>query len=587
MRTRKIFTLFIAIILVLNMVACGGNTTTKSDGAGTDSAATASGDRAPAATADSASAATANSVPAATANSVPAAAGDSVSAVAGDSVSAVAGDSVSAVAVDSIPAAAGYNVTWDDMAEIVVMYPAMSSIPPGLSAVEYAINEITEKEINTHVKLLMTESGSHDQQLNLMMSANEQLDLVVTIPAGASSFSSMVSQNQLKDITGLMETHAPRALATVGELIKGTQINGRTYGLTCYNSFASGIYINMRTDVLKDLGMLEKAEGMTSFTEFEELLTAVKNSEKWNYLAGIVPSDSRGSVLTHNTSVAYADKFADCKFMDNLGNSQAAVAVLDGSKTVEGTFATAEWRHNYEITKSWYDKGYVYKDSATTSEMGASLIKSNVAFAYTAQVELGSETSIDDNCGMDMTSVMITQIPITTGTLVKYTWGVPSISKEPEAAVTFLEMLFSDTRIANLFAWGVEGMDYQVGADGVAGYIEGNEEPAYHTVPFLNPNKFTVLPWSGDDPNQNELAKENMAKAIHSPFLGFSADMSAVTSEVGAITNVIAEYQAQIASGAADEKTYEAFLEKLETSGIGKIIETYQKQLDQWLEIAG
>ena len=62
------------------------------------------------------------------------------------------------------------------------------------------------------------------------------------------------------------------------------------------------------------------------------------------------------------------------------------------------------------------------------------------------------------------------------------------LEKSREAAVTFLEMLFNDTRIANLFAWGVEGVDYQVGADGVAGYIEGNEEPAYQTVPFLDPN---------------------------------------------------------------------------------------------------
>lgn len=482
---------------------------------------------------------------------------------------------------------AGYNVTWDDMADIVVMYPAMSSIPPGLQAVEDAINEITEKEINTHVHLLMTESGSHDQQLNLMMSANEQLVLVVTIPMGASSFSTMVSQNQLKDITLLMEEYAPCALNTVGELIKGTQIDGRTYGLTCYNSFASGIYINMRTDVLEDLGLLKKAESMTSFTEFEEILEAVKNSEKWNYLAGIVASDSRGSILTHNTSIAYADRFADCTFMDNLGNSQAAVAVLDGSETVVGTFATKEWKHNYEMVKSWYDKGYVYKDSATTSEMGASFIKSNVAFSYTAQAELGAETSIDDSCGMDMTSVRIIQIPITTGTLVKFTWGVPSISKEPEAAVTFLEMLFNDPRIANLFAWGVEGVDYQVGPDGVAGYIDGNEEPAYHTVPFLNPNKFTVLPWTGDAPDQNEVAQSLMDGAIHSPFLGFAADMSAVTNEISAITNVISEYQAQIASGAAEVRTYEEFLEKLETSGIDKIINTYQEQLDSWLEING
>lgn len=489
--------------------------------------------------------------------------------------------SPSAVRDDS--AAAAYNVTWDDTADIVVMYPAMSSIPSGLPAVEAAINEITEKEINTHVHLLMTESGSHDQQLNLMMSANEQLDLVVTIPAGASSFSTMAAQNQLKDITGLMETYAPTTLSTVGELIRGTQINGKTYGLTCYNSFASGIYIHMRTDVLEDLGLTQKAEAMTTFTEFEELMAAVKASDKWNYLAGIVSTDSRGSVLANNTSVAYADKFADCTPMDNLGNTQAAVAVQEGANKVINTFASKAWKANNDMVKAWYDKGYVYKDSATTSEMGASLIKSNVSFAYMSQVELGAEAGVDDSCGMDMTSVMVTRMPITTSTLTKFTWVVPNISKEPEAAVTFLEMMFTDPRVANLLAWGVEGVDYEVGADGVAGYIAGNEDPAYHTVPFLNPNKFIVRPWTGDDPKLNELALENMAGAIHSPYLGFAADTTAVTNEISAITNVIAEYQAQLVSGSADAGTCEAFLDKLAASGIQKVVDLYQEQLDRWL----
>lgn len=477
-----------------------------------------------------------------------------------------------------------YNITWEDMAEIVVMYPAMSSIPSGLEDVETAINEITEKEINTHVKLLMTESGSHDQQLNLMMSANEQLDLVVTIPAGASSFSTMASQGQLMDITEIMEAYAPKTLATVGDLIRGTQMDGRTYGLTCYNSFATGIFINMRTDVLRDLNLLEKAENITSFTEFEEIMKAVKESGEWNYLAGIAPSDSRGSVLANNTSVAFADKFDDCRPMDNLGNTQAAVAVLDSSAQVVNTFATEEWKHNCDIVREWYDKGYVYKDSSTTSEMGASIIKANAAFSYICQAELGSEANINANCGMDMTSVLVTKLPITTGSLTKFTWGVPTISKEPKAAVTFLEMLFNDSRVANLFIWGREGIDYEVGADGIAKYIEGNEEPAYHSDAFLAPNKFTVCPWEGDDPLQLEKARQNMAHALTSDYLGFSVDTSSLSNEVSAVTNVIAQYQAQLSSGVADDSVYEDFLRKLDTSGIDKMINLYQEELDQWLE---
>ncbi len=49
------------------------------------------------------------------------------------------------------------------MAEITVAYLSMGALPPGLADVEEAINEITEKEINTHVTLEVIESGNYAQ----------------------------------------------------------------------------------------------------------------------------------------------------------------------------------------------------------------------------------------------------------------------------------------------------------------------------------------------------------------------------------------------------------------------------------------
>ncbi|MFR8318645.1 MAG: hypothetical protein ACLU94_10940 [Catenibacillus sp.] len=108
------------------------------------------------------------------------------------------------------------------------------------------MNEITESEINTHVSLRMIEVGNYDQQMNLMMSSGEQVDLAITMPAGPSSFATMTSQKQLMDITNLLEEYAPRALAGVGSLIGGTQINGHTYAFPAYKSFSRIISICAR-----------------------------------------------------------------------------------------------------------------------------------------------------------------------------------------------------------------------------------------------------------------------------------------------------------------------------------------------------
>ena len=167
------------------------------------------------------------------------------------------------------------------MADIIVVYPTMSTIQSGLQDVEDAINDITENEILTHVTLKMIEVGNYDQQMNLMMSSGEQVDLMITMPGGPSSFATMTSQKQLMDITDLLETYAPKALEGVGDLIRGVQVGSKTYAFPAYKNFASGVFINMRTDVLQDLGLLEKAQNMTTLKEYEEIMEAVKASDKW------------------------------------------------------------------------------------------------------------------------------------------------------------------------------------------------------------------------------------------------------------------------------------------------------------------
>ncbi len=102
-------------------------------------------------------------------------------------------NSINMDAESSANSSGSYNVTWEDMADIIIVYPTMSTIQPGLSAVEDAINEITESEINTHVSLRMIEVGNYDQQMNLMMSSGEQVDLAITMPAGPSSFATVTS----------------------------------------------------------------------------------------------------------------------------------------------------------------------------------------------------------------------------------------------------------------------------------------------------------------------------------------------------------------------------------------------------------
>lgn len=488
----------------------------------------------------------------------------------------------------SEPAASESNGNEGDMAEITVAYLSMGALPPGLADVEEAINEITEKEINIHVTLEVIESGNYAQQINLKMSAQEPFDLMVTMPAGTASFNNMVSQKQFMEISDLLEDYGQGILDTVGEMIRGTTVDGRVYGVTAWSSLVTSDYIVMRTDVLEDLGLLEKAENMTALTEYEEILQAVKDSEKWNYLAGLTASDMAGTCLALSGTYVGEDKFSDGTCYDQLGDANKMISINpDGSDpTVVNNFKTEEYRKMYEKMKEWNEKGYVYGDVTTQNGKAEELIKSDVVFSFISHGEIGVETLKSNTCGMPMTCVKMITMPISTSTCTKWVWAVPVTSKEPEAAVTFLNMMYTDSRIANLLAWGVENVHYQV-KDGVAYYMDGEDANscAYHTADFLYGNQFLVLPWNGQPADFREQAKAVMESAEVSAYLGFACDTTAISGEISAVSNVISEYLPSIDSGIAEPESYDAFLKKLDDSGMPKIIEEYQRQLDEWLEM--
>lgn len=482
--------------------------------------------------------------------------------------------------------ASGEDVSDEDVAEINMVILCTSAIPNGLQDVEDAINKITESEINVHVNMELIESGSYEQQVGLKMSSSETTDLLLTMPMGSASFNNMASQNQFMDIGELLEEYGQGILDTVGELIEGTTVNGKVFGVTTYRTLVSSEYIVMRTDVLENLGLLEKAQNMTSLSEYEEILEAVKNSEEYGTLAGIVSSDGAGTCLALAGGYLGIDDFSEAGVYDQLGDLNKIIAINpDGSDdTIQNNFATEQYRAMFEKMHDWYEKGYVYKDVTTNKEQAEQLVKSNVAFSYFSQSEIGVEASKSAACGYDMTCVKIITLPISTSSCTKFVWGVPQSSAEPEAAVKFLNMMYTDSRIANLLAWGIEGTHYQV-KDGVAYYMDGEDANncAYHTADFLYGNQFLVLPWEGQSADFRELAQEEMDSAVRSKYLGFSCDTTGIQNEITSISNVLDEFLPAIDGGVSEPEVYDEFLAKLESSGAQVIVDEYQKQLDEWL----
>lgn len=73
---------------------------------------------------------------------------------------------------------------------------------------------------------------------------------------------------------------------------------------------------------------------------------------------------------------------------------------------------------------------------------------------------------------------------INAGNSRNFVWFVPVASKEPEAAVKFLNLFYTDERIINLFNYGIMDKHYVLNEDQTVSLPEGKtaENVGYYTT---------------------------------------------------------------------------------------------------------
>jgi putative aldouronate transport system substrate-binding protein len=181
---------------------------------------------------------------------------------------------------------------------------------------------------------------------------------------------------------------------------------------------------------------------------------------------------------------------------------------------------------------------------------------------------------------------MITQEPLSTGSVTKFTWAIPITAREPEAAMKFLNLMYTNKEIENLFAWGIEGRDYALNDQGEVYKLETN---VYNSNDFLWGNQFLAYPAAGQGSDFRAAAEAEMKSAPRSKYFGCAVNTDPIANTLTAVYNAIQQYKAGYESGSVPvADTYEEYLQSdfvkaLKAAGVDEVIAYYQGQLDAWL----
>lgn len=490
------------------------------------------------------------------------------------------GEKKEETAADSSPAAEmGMAAEEGGIEEIVFATPLSKTVD--MAPIEAELNKILEEKIGVRVKIEGISMANYTNQVGLMMSGDEQLDVLGFI----GTYSNMLAKNQLMCLDDYIDDYGAETKEVLGEeFLKSTSKGGSLYALPNNNGKAAVLNIVLRSDLVRELDLpvdqLKQAADFDEFCENLDLLTDMFAKIKAAHpeLVCMVPASTNPNHLMFTEQMPFTD----------LLNDSNGVLMPGEEKNITNLYASDEYRRLLDYAYQWNQAGYILEDATTTQETTLTYMQNGRTASYFIKGEEGQAEQITTATGVDVDSIKLVQPYINTSDVNGIGFAISATSKHPEAAMKFLNEMYTNPDVVNLLAWGIEGTHYEVQDDGTIDFPEGLD--AATTTYGLNMdwffgNQFLTYIWGkGRDTTIYSRLEANNKNAQFSPVMGFSYDSTPVSTEIAALTNVKNQYLPGLACGSLNPKTeLPKFLQALEDAGLQKVIDEKQAQLDAWI----
>lgn len=467
---------------------------------------------------------------------------------------------------------------------VVMTYQTIQgSKTTGIDEVVEAINAITREAIGAEIKLRLVDAVDAAADYPVWLSQGQRIDLMVLNYLDITGY---VGNKYLTPLDGLLEQYGGGILALREQgwdVNGGAMIDGEIYGvnpLSETRGSGGGVWIPAR--YLREVGFSFDPDRIYTMEELDSLFASLKKLYPDSYPLGQVTTDR---------------SFSSFSFFNGSDRWMAAAdsadsGVLDGG---EGNFVnfygTEEYREFLAWMRRWYEAGYIHPDAAVTNLGAVELLSSGIVLS----VPTGSMPGMvpDEVAGGEVVCLMMSPViygPNNSSTGIR--WVIPATAKEPEAAMKFLNLMYTDERIINLLAWGIEGRDY-VFVDREAGVIEYPDGKQADELEYYNPlglygNTAMRYMQGSDELRRLQIAYNEKAVPVGMQFAGFTFDVSQLTAERSLIRQVLSRYLPVLESGSVDiDEVYPEFMAALEEAGIDRVIAEKQRQLEEFLNADG
>ncbi|MDR0910680.1 MAG: extracellular solute-binding protein [Spirochaetaceae bacterium] len=468
--------------------------------------------------------------------------------------------------------------------KLPIRYYMPGSADPDQDAVVKAINDkLAADGVNIDYQPIYVPWDQWSNKINLMLSTGEEFELF-HVMEDMTPVSAYVSRNNLTPLNKMLSDDYPALKAHFDSVYwQGFTVNGEIYSVPAvwYNFSQGDVDIRIRKDKYDQYKVPVPQTVDQIYTSLKQLQDAWKAEDgqtRYFYLHQLT-SQLNPLHRAYDTWPFYVS--TDGLFtIDQKGNARLF-------------YETAEFQQDCSFMNTLYTRGLLDPDILNRPADTIENIK--------AQGDLLMGFFTGPRFSADLTSQGINgeiytymldpppEKPILTVLTTQNSNAIPNTTKHPEAALMFLNWLYSSKENQDLLLYGIKGRDWNpVGED------------EYQTIKGDDDNPLYMFDtWMIEDIRWHRWDSENKASAeerknytenpypndtLNSPKIGFSFDPTAVNTEY---TNMLAEYTASILPIKLGVLPYEgnftAASAKMKAAGADKVIAEYQKQLAKHL----
>ncbi len=468
--------------------------------------------------------------------------------------------------------------------KVVVSFFDWTGAPAGLDRVNAAISEHTRETLGLDVELLIIDSAAYTEDIKLMLSSGEQVDLFSTCGPG---YMTCVNNGYTADLeeNGLLATYGQELSQLIRpEYLDACRVGGVLYGVPPIKDYAiQTATILIGTEYLEganyDLSKFETDElgyYKATWDDVDAMFAAIHEA-----FPDKTVFSTQDNLLTQGSCV------------DNIaGDYFGTLLDPSNSLTIENVYESDLFKEWADRAYRWNQAGFISGDALSDKTGASARIKSGAYMAMMSQAKPAYQNQINGECGRSMTIFDVGESFMSSSAVSAFPWCMNQATEDPIAAMQVLNALYTDPVVANLACWGQEGFEYKVNDDTSINWPDGinaDNSEYYPNVLWLMPNQYAAHVWEGDPVDVGEqTAKFNDECPVKSKALGFTWDNSDYVTEFTALKNAYEEFGPQVVYGFVDPATgLKQLNDALYAAGLEEYMNAKQAALSAWAEEKG